>query len=491
MRKLKLSLNNYVILLSLSAIIIVYILSNFNLSTPYHEIYVRLFIVGFFILNVVALIVYEVVNLKPIQAVTSKLNILMFVSLSLLITSAIFKMLIGTYLSSLFVLTSLAFYYYNRNSIKITPVFYLLFVYAFMMILGTIGTQKGFRVPDKSLTLLLIPIAFSIINISYNTILRAMYLFFRLMMLYLVLSAIYWWFNFQYLDFGFIDWFSGKACFNIPELRVWNEQTLLSRGTTYAAYFFVTSWAYYFHPSYISLVLFFGLISGFYLYSKKDYSPTVNRKDLIVYIFFCFLIIALMQSRIGIVVFFMILSITSLYVLKLKNKNWKLFGLVYLAVFIFSVILFKHVYYNFIFDPTRIYYIKLAINYITNNFWWGAGYDQQLIALKNQAISISALMPYDGTDIFYTHNQFLGNMVQFGILGLVVLLLLLFSIFKYAIVSKSYLVQLFSMIILVFMFIEEPLYGQKGFTIFTIFFALFVKVTELEKQNKSELIFDK
>jgi hypothetical protein len=307
------------------------------------------------------------------------------------------------------------------------------------------------------------------------------------MIIYLVFCVIYWWYNFQYLDYGLIEWFSGKANFNVANLQGWIEQSYLSNGTVYGAYFFVTSWAYYFHPSYISLVLFCGLILGVYLHLQNKLEPAINKSELIVYFVLLIFVVSLMQSRIGIVISALIFSTSSLYYLKTKSKNWKVLALFYILVFVLFIVIYNQTVYNFIFDETRLYYLTLGINYIKSHIWWGSGYDEQMIALKQQALLMKDSIPYDGNEIYYTHNQFVGNMVQFGILGLLSLLLLLFSIGKYAIQSRSYMMGQFLLILLLFMLIEEPLYGQKGFTIFTVFLGLFIKISESENQKKTSI----
>jgi len=483
------SLNNlfqkYILLIVLLSITTIQILFELGLITPYHELYVRYFLGLFFVLNMVVLFFYEFKNIKLNIPNRSKITILLYVSLLILMVSTIFKLRLSIYGSFIFILLSIIYFFVEKKSLKLNSVYYGLFLYALLMILGTIGTSKGFRIPDKSLTFILIPLAFSVINISNQSFHQLLYIFFKLMILYMVLCVVYWLYNFQYLEYGIIDWFSGKANFSVADLRGWTEQTTLSNGTVYGAYYFVTSWAYYFHPSYVSLVLFMGLISGFYLYFSSDQFQTVNKFELGIYIVLLIAMVALMQSRIGLVQIFFILSTTSIYILKRRSKNWKLASVFSVFILILLVINFHEKLTNFVFDKTRIYYLTLALNYVKHHLIWGSGFDEQIIALKQQALLMNNIIPFDGENIWYTHNQFIGNMVQFGVLGFVVLIVLLISIANYAFFSKSYLLYQFFLIMSLLMLIEEPLYGQKGFTIFTVFLCLFIKIAESKTENTS------
>ena len=75
-------------------------------------------------------------------------------------------------------------------------------------------------------------------------------------------------------------------------------------------------------------------------------------------------------------------------------------------------------------------------------------------------------------------------MVQFGIPGLLPLLILLAGLVWYAFKSRSYLLQLYMLIYLLFMLIEEPLYAQEGITRFMAFLCLFIHISECDKPVK-------
>jgi O-antigen ligase len=201
----------------------------------------------------------------------------------------------------------------------------------------------------------------------------------------------------------------------------------------------------------------------------------------------------LMQSRIGIVGLLFILAATGLYYLKLKTNFFKIGLAVYLLLGSVSFFVANDKISGFISDDTRVAYINIAISYIQDNIWWGSGYRQQRMVLEQQAILMKdqlppSVFPHIDHRIGYVHNQFLGDMVQFGIWGLIALLLMLFAIARYAIKSRSYLLQMLLMTVILFMLIEEPLYIETGTIRFMAFLVFFVAISESNELKNSLLL---
>ena len=298
--------------------------------------------------------------------------------------------------------------------------------------------------------------------------------------IYLSISVLYWFYNFLYLDVSFIEWITGKTNYQ-AQMIGWESQNQVY----YSAYFFVNSWTTLYHPTPISIVVLAGLITGFYLYHKKDEFPTISKWDLLLYIVLCLLIILLMQSRIGIIGFILITSITGLYYLKQKTKYFKIGLLAYLLLGGASLMLFGDKISSFINDDIRDAYRRIAVSYIQEHFWYGSGFGQHRLALEQQAEKIKDTLPEmvypncGDCQITHVHNQFLGNMVQFGIFGLIALVAMLAAIAYYAIKNRSYLLQTFLCFIIFFMMIEE---GE--FILILLFIMFFTAINESKKLDK-------
>ncbi len=462
--------------------VVIYFLSTIGLVKSENEIFIRFISLGLFVSGVLLLIIKEIRKHHLSLSRTIKNNTLVIIPLILLLIATIFHKRIGIYATGFFIFMSLMHLIFNKELYKLNKMYYFLFGYVLLLLLGTISTQKGFHFPELSYTFLLVPISFCFFNLSHDTLLRIARIFFRIMMIYLIVCVIYWWYNFLHLDSDLIDWVTQKKSFVIW-LADWKPQIRLIESITFPAYLFVNSWAYYYHPSYISIVLFFGLITGLYLFYKKDQHNFVSKLELILYIVLCLFVEALMESRIGIVGCVFILAVTGLYYAKLRLKMFKIAILVYIIAGSAALLFMQHAVEGFIGDKARNTYSTLAIHFIEDHFWWGSGTQEQHIALEYQEEQMKDTMPPVKEKMIYTHNQFLGNMVQFGIWGLIALVLLLYSIIHYSIKERSYLLQMLVAVLILFMMIEEPLYTQEGITRFTVFLVFFTAISESKKER--------
>lgn len=389
-----------------------------------------------------------------------------------LLILSIFHKQVGIIATSIFVTLAFVNLILGRKVYALNNVYYFVFLYVFLTIIGTIGTIKGFRFPEMSYSLVLLPLAFCCFRIKKETAFKYLWFFSRIMLIYMACELIYWWFNMQYMNIGILHWLQNKTIFEeIP------------------GYKFVSHWSGYEHPSYISLVLFPALISVQYLFYKKYQFAKISTLEMVVFSSLCLLIELLMQSRIGFVGVLFILIISGLYYLKLKTSFFKIGIIGFVILGVIGAVVLENRINGFTADPVRKTFSTLAINYINNHIWWGIGYHQESIALDQQAMLIKYDMPYLNEIKTYTHNQYLGEMLQYGVLGLIVLIVLFGGLFRYAIRSRNFILQIFLLIYLLFMFIEEPLYVQEGITRFMVFLTFFVHLSESDKSIKSYTLF--
>lgn len=468
------NLYTYVLLaVVVSVMLILYLLSSIGILSVEQEIITRVLSIIFFLAGTTWLISGELKKNKSGLSQLKKEKIQILLPLVILLVSSVLNKVAGTIATALFVSCALLFFIRRKEFFLPNKLYYILFGYVLFLFLGTIGTHKGFHFPGKIYTFLFLPITFSFFNLPNSALLRIARLFFRIMLLYLAVCIVYWWFNFLCLDAGFIEWTTSKLSFQL-NMFDWVEQYKLSHGNEFSAYFFVNSWSYYYHPSYISIVLLFALITGFYLYFKQDDSSEITLFELIIFVVACFLVLALMESRIGVLIFCILCAVSVLYYVKLKTKHFKLFLLLYAVTGLLLIIFGKDLINGFYADEIRNSLLKIATAYIKDHFWWGTGSFEQATAINN----VKEVLFPDLKDFNYVHNQFFGNMIQFGIWGLVILVVLLAGILGLAIRKRSYLLQMFLLIMFLFMLIEEPLYIQAGITRFTVFLTFFVAICD-------------
>lgn len=380
----------------------------------------------------------------------------------------------GIWATALFAIASLLYLLKYKKWYSLNKVYYVVFAYALLRIFGTIGTIKGFHFPDKILSFFVLPLAFSCFRLKRETTLRILKIFFRAIAVFMVLSLIFWWYNKSYFGISTFEWLTSKL--NLD---------------SHNGYHWVTGWAYYEHPTYISLVIIAALISGFYLYHRKQSTAFITKFELGVFCVLSIIMTMALESRIGVICTLFVIVCTIFYQLYLKTKYFRIAFLVCIVIgAISSYLLEDHLSY-FTQDSRRKIEYTLAINYIKDHPLWGSGYGQQKYVLTEQAELMKDEIPVADYYRTYTHNQFLGDMVQFGIWGLILLLILLYVLFRYAARSRSYPLQLFLSVVLIFMLIEEPLTGQAGITRVLVFVSFFIHISETEVPVKSYSILKK
>lgn len=368
----------------------------------------------------------------------------------------------GIYATTVFLVISFLFLLVERKFYKMNRIHYVLLFYALFKVIGTIGTSKGFHFPEKYLSFFLVPLAFSCFHFSKTEMLQILRIFIRMMMIYMAFTILYWWYNVQYLEADIFTWLTSKTSY-------------LGKS----AFEYSSGWSGYGHPSYVSLVLFAGFISLIYLVFNKKLK--FSGFELVVYSFLLLFSIGVMESRIGLVCFTMIIFLSLLYLAYLKKWHFKILLTIALLLVLAMVLILSDILSRFVFDEVRGTYYVYSIEYVKQNIWWGSGSLEQHFALQQIALQLQNEMPLLWNDS-YVHNQFLGNMVEYGIWGFLILFVLLFFWFRHSFKTQDYLLQTFLCVILVFMMIEEPFSGQAGITRVVLFFCFFVAFNDSEKQ---------
>ena len=112
-------------------------------------------------------------------------------------------------------------------------------------------------------------------------------------------------------------------------------------------------------------------------------------------------------------------------------------------------------------DPIRADLRKTAISAIKEKpvFGWGTGYSKSLIQSKERAHGLGIEKPYDFNQF---HNQYLEDMVQFGIPGIFILMVLFCWMLWVGIRGKNFLLLSLFVIYALFCWTESVLYVSKG-----------------------------
>jgi len=124
-------------------------------------------------------------------------------------------------------------------------------------------------------------------------------------------------------------------------------------------------------------------------------------------------------------------------------------------------------------DPIRADLRKTAISAIKEKpiFGWGTGYVEPLIISEERAHSLNIETPYDFNQF---HNQYLEDMVQFGILGILLILVLFGWMLWTGVREKNYLLLSLLVIYAFFCWTETVFFVAKGVIPFTFWFCFLI-----------------
>ncbi len=437
------------------------IISKENL-TPLAYFFRTLFVIA---LLIIGLTDFFRTNKKLRNLFTLKNFLILSIILSLILS--ITKPNIAYQSAGIFVFFAFLYFLKERKLYAFNKVYIFLYLYALLQLIGSFFNGSPFQFPEKIYSFLIFPVAYCFFHFEKQTYLRILRVVFRVILVYISITIVFWIFNVEVYDASIKEWVTTKMAID-------------GYITTYDLIGF---WSLYHHPSYISLVLLSTLIAGLYLYFKKDKLAYVSLFEIIVFSLSLLILELAFESRIGVLETVLVIIVSVFYYMKLKHS--------YVKLSIFALILLGSAFLvvqNDKFESLRNDNVReidytLAINHIQDNFWWGTGTGKQKEALEYQQ-EIMKDLPSAHKVKTYVHNQFLGEMVQFGITGLVVLIIVLIGLVYYSLKTRNYLLQMLMFVYILFMLIEEPFYVQPGISRFIVFFALFVAIGESTTDRK-------
>lgn len=362
------------------------------------------------------------------------------------------------YLTAFFALMAVANMLVNKTYRKPHWLFYFLLAFVLLRLVGSFNTSPFYRYWDRMISFIVIPLAFSCFRFSAKTLQKILLVFVRMVVIYLVVTIVLWWYHVLQADINPLSWLTSK-------LNLSQEHTV---------YFWTSAWSGFEHPSFNSIYIIAGLIGIICLVKVNRNKLNISLLEVVLVSAISLFTTMVFESRIGFVIVLSIIIFSYLYFLWNRKK---IFIANALLIAIASIFLFSHFSQqakNFINDDVRKLNYTLAIHYIKDHPWWGTGYYEQAEALSGEAAKLELTEWEQYIVRTYTHNQFLGDMVQFGVVGLVVLLSLLISLVVAGIMFRSYTLLAFTFTLFMFMLIEEPLYIQAGITRFTLFFSFFL-----------------
>ena len=330
------------------------------------------------------------------------------------------------------------------------PIFYVLCAMYFLNVIGLLYTGDlsfGMKRLDTSVVLVLFPFVFSLIRFSKENVILVLRFFV--------------WAVVAFCMFGFLSYAT-----IVPELTY---DMIFKDSKLYAP--LLMMWPAHSHPSYLSTILLMAVPIALYLRYNHE-KKQITMLEVLLGVLTPIIFTVLSGARVGIVIAPALLGLGYLFYCKFRPVfKW---GLVVAGIALMGVMfhLFPKVDDRFV-DPIRVDLRKTAISAIKEKpvFGWGTGYVRPLIYSEERARSIG-LEASTGMPNF--HNQYLEDMVQFGIVGIVILLTLFGWMLWIGIREKNYLLLSLLTIYVLFCWTENALAISKGVVPFTFWLCFLI-----------------
>ena len=410
---------------------------------------------GFQLFQRISLLVTLLVLIIVFYKQTSTQRFILFV-IALFLASIPLKIDYNNYATAFMILTVLIVFIQEKSKqFSWQPIFYLLCVMYLMDLIGLSYTgdfYSGFKRLDRGILLVIFPLIFSMVQFKQKNV--------------ILLLRFFVWLVIAFCTFGLLSYAT-----IVPELT-WDM--IFKDSKQYAS--FLMMWPAHLHPSYLSTIVLMAVPVVLYLNSFQfsvfsfqfrvfsfKFSVSSSKfkiMETILGISLPIVFTILAGARVGMVITPVLLLLGYLFYCKFKPViKW---GLVVAGIAAGGILihLFPKADDRFV-DPIRMDLRRIAISAIKEKpfFGWGTGYSKTLIHSEERAHSLGIETPYDFNQF---HNQYLEDMVQFGIPGILILLVLFGWMLWIGIREKNFLLLSLLTIYTLFCWTESALYVSKG-----------------------------
>ncbi|MCL2416822.1 MAG: O-antigen ligase family protein [Bacteroidales bacterium] len=348
------------------------------------------------------------------------------------------------------VLIVIAFILNKSRQFTWQPIFYAvvgLYLLNFVWLVGMGDFTFSNRGVDSALPMILFPILFSMVQLSKRNV--------------MLLLRFFVWMVIAVCIYGLLSYASA-----VYELS-W--KMVLLEGKQYAHFF--TIWPITWQPSALSITLLMALPVSFYLryHNKRQ----ITFLEMLLATILPILVTFMVGARIGVAVFPVLLALGYLFYCNFKPiLKWGLVavGVVGLCLALFFIPTEIKSRYT---DQIRVDLRNTAISAIKEKpiLGWGTWQQRHLIVDEDRAKSLGIQAPHSQ---WHFHNLYLDIMVQFGIVGIVVLLGLIFWTFWIAIREKHFLLLSFIIMSTMTFYFEIVLYSSRWAVTFMFWFCFLI-----------------
>jgi hypothetical protein len=303
----------------------------------------------------------------------------------------------------------------------------------------------GLKWLDTSLPFILFPLLFQYIPLSERAIKTVLALFVRFTLLFCAITLFC------------VAYYSSTIPIDIKE---WLHY---SKGY----HPFALKWVGYDHPSFLCVIYLLALPVSLYLRRKYH---AISTTEIIILIIMEAAVIAFTGARVGIVIFLLLLLMMLIYAVPLKRRRITAgLTVALLSAATVVLILSENQFLDRFKDPPRTQLWKAAMTSIKEKPLLGTGTGGMRAAMDTPEIAETAGLP-----LTYPHNQYLGEVMHFGLIGAIPLFATLIYLLTLAIRHKNFLLLSLMAILFIFMITEMPLDLNKSINYFLFFTCLFL-----------------
>ncbi len=408
----------------------------------------------FLVLNMIAALYFFLP--RPLKSVLTTENIVN-TALLILLFATLFNTTTSAIVTFLFLVFTISMAIVKKSKFSLHPLLGVMMAYYGFQLIGllwTIDIDEGIKFIDKGLSFIIIPLGFSLLSITSQQRDKVLLFFIRFLIVFLLMGMLGYLFQVYFHELSFwVGFGTEREYFPLsPELDAVYKQILVGSG--------------YGHPAYTSLIFVTMIPVSFYLWSKEEGSKLkLSNTELFVFLFLSAIVIFIIKSRVGFLMFPFGLFLSVLFLLR-KSKAFPIVLITLILTGVLAAVgMYKNrVDFSFMSDPIRENIYSYVLNYIKLHPFTGTGTGSmrlELIPTVNQAVN--------------AHNQFLGELFHLGIGGLLIFIVLMSRILHYGIVNRNYILLYFIFIFTFLMMTEMPLAIQKGVSAFTLFCCLFAR----------------
>ena len=375
---------------------------------------------------------------------------LVVVSLLLWFSNTYFQESINNQMFALFALFAII-NYVRIKKFQLHIIFYFFTVYFLwhcISLMWTCNYENGIHIISRYSMFVLAPLFFACANLDVKKINMVSYAFYMFSKIYLLIALCYAVCSLGAMNIDFSEFinFRKSVVGSVP------------------MYKYITGWSNFRHPSFISFCHVFGLVIGFYLVKLKQ----IKWHDLLLYSLLSLFLIVLQQSRVGLILWTLAIVLGFEYILWSRKKAVFAYSVFIMLAGVLFIFLFKQRICDFVYDPQREALFKASIWNISQNPILGTGIGglEQALNSKDTVnnLGFELSKPYK-----HPHNQILCDLMQTGIIGVFIYLLMIVCLLISAIRYRNFILFVFLALAITMSLIEEITFNSKPQMIFLLF----------------------